>query len=236
MVSATSGISSWSGTVETIPAQSAPADVVGTSIVFLGVFDPLLLQPAYLAENALLTDSDLAQLRYQFLAAEIAILNLPWMQVVADPTKLMAATTTQSPIVEPVRDFIFALYETLKFRRVTAVGLNHDTHFGVRSEEVWHKVGHALAPKDDLWRRILVEPGTASLLIQGKRDDEFQGNVNVKVEPSALVHPGIYVNVNDHMVLADLDGDRLVKAAGEKLYASKARSDLIVAAIKELAQ
>jgi len=60
--------------------------------------------------------------------------------------------------------------------------------------------------------------------------------VNVKVEPSALVHPGIYVNVNDHMVLADLDGDRLVKAAGEKLYASKARSDLIVAAIKELAQ
>jgi hypothetical protein len=220
---------------EAIPAQSAPADVVGTSIVFVGVFDPLMLQPAYLAENALLTDSDLAKLRYQFLASEIAILNLPWMQLVAEPGKLLASTTPESPIIEPVRDFVLTFYEALKSRHVTSVGLNHDTHFGVRSVEVWHKVGHTLAPKEPVWQKALVDPGTASLLIQGKRDDEFQGSINVKVEPSIRIIPGIYLNVNDHMTLADADSDRLVNLATEKLYTSKARSDLILASLKELA-
>jgi hypothetical protein len=220
---------------EAIPAQSAPADAVGTSIVFIGFFDPLLLQPAYLAENALLTDSDLAKLRYQFLAAEIAILNLPWMQLVVEPGKFLASTTIESPIIEPVRDFVIGFYETLKVRNVTAVGFNHDTHFGVRSVEVWHKVGHALAPKEPVWQKALIDPGTLSLSIQGKRDDEFQGNINVKVEPSVRITPGIYLSVNDHMILAEADSDRLVNSATEKLYTSKARSDLILASLKELA-
>lgn len=220
---------------EAIPAQSAPADVVGTSIVFVGVFDPLMLQPTYFADNGLLGDSDLAKLRYQFLAAEIAIVDLPWMRLVAEPGKLLASTTPESPIIEPVRDFIFTFYEVLKVRHVTAVGFNHDTHFGVSSVEAWHKVGHSLAPKEPVWVKALVDPGTASLSIQGKRDDEFQGTINVKVEPSLRISPGIFLSVNDHMTLAEPDSDRLVNLATEKLYTSKARSDVILASLKELA-
>jgi hypothetical protein len=222
--------------VEKIPAQSAPADLIATSIVLAGAFDPMHLQPSYLAENDLLSEGDLAQVGYQILAPEIGVLTLPWMQVIVEPTKLMATTTLESPLVEPVRDFVFSFYDTLKVRHVTAIGFNHDTHFAVRSEEVWHKVGHQLVPKEGLWRTVLVEPGTASVMIRGKRDDKLAGHVNVKVEPSLRLHPGIYVNVNDHIELGELDSDRLVSTAGENLESSKKRSDAIIVALKGLAE
>jgi hypothetical protein len=42
----------------------APADLVGTTIVLVGVIDPMVVQPAHLASNGLLAEGDLAQLRY----------------------------------------------------------------------------------------------------------------------------------------------------------------------------
>ena len=222
--------------VETIPANNAPADLIATSIVFLGAFNPMDLQPSYLAEHDLLSTSEKAQVGYQVLAPEIGVLTLPWMQVIIEPSKLTATTTLGSPLLEPVRDFVFSFYDSLEVKHVRAVGVNHDTHFAVRSEEIWHRVGHRLVPKEDFWRNFLVEPGTASVTIKGKRDDKLAGHVNVKVEPSNLVHPGVYVNVNDHIELNEVDSVRLVILAAENLVASKKRSDAIVAALKGLAE
>src|SRR5438128_983543 len=136
------------GTFATVPATGAPADLVGSAIVLVGAFDPMLVQPANLLSNGLLAESDFAQLRYEVLASEVSVMNLPWMQLILEPTKLSASTTLVNPIAEPVRDFVFGLYATSKIKHVTQVGLNHDTHFGVPSEEAWHKIGHLLAPKD----------------------------------------------------------------------------------------
>jgi hypothetical protein len=62
---------------EIIPANSAPADMIGSSIVMTGPFDPMHLQPSYLAEHGLLSDGDLAEIRYQILAPEVSVLMLP---------------------------------------------------------------------------------------------------------------------------------------------------------------
>jgi hypothetical protein len=158
------------------------------------------------------------------------------MQLSIEPHRLTASTTLESPISEPVSDFVFAFYETLKVRSVRAIGLNQDTHFAVHSMEVWHKIGHALVPKDPVWREILVEPGTAAVAIKAKRDDDLVGAINVRVEPSARLHPGIFVNVNDHIELGELDSDRLMGVAGEKLVTSKERSEKIIAALKRIAE
>jgi hypothetical protein len=221
-------------TFVTVPATGAPADLVGAAIVLVGAFDPMLVQPANLASNGLLAESDFAQLRYDVLTPEVSVMSLPWMLVILEPTKLTASTTLANPIGEPVKDFIFALYATSKIKHVTGVGLNHDTHFAVPSEEAWHKIGHLLAPKDTLWRKVLKEPGTLSLSIRGKRDDGLSGQINVKVEPSLRIHPGIYINVNDDLAVGGRTSDQLVDLAGEKWDESKRRSDEIVATIKSL--
>jgi len=223
--------------VVTIPAAGAPADFVGTTIVLVGPFDPLLLQPASLAEKGLLAKDDLAQLRYEILAPEVSIMRLPWIVATVEPMKLTGATTLESPIADPVRDFIFGLYATVPRGHLTAVGLNHDTHFAVRTEEAWHKLGNFLAPKDQLWRRVLKNPGTTSLRIRGERDDGMRGQVNVKIEPSLRIHPGIYININDHFSAGDgpdADPERLFDLASEQWTNSMRRCDDIVAAVKGL--
>lgn len=219
---------------EVIAAQSAPTDFGGQSVVIGGAFDPMLFQPGFLSSEGLLSEGDLEQLAYQVMAPEITVMRLPWMQVIVEPNKLVASTTPESPLWEPVWDFIFAFFDATPSKMVSAVGLNYDTHFAVGSEETWHQIGHQLVPKEQLWDKILAKPGTASVTIRGVRDDELMGHLNVKVEPSLRVHPGVYVNFNDHMEFGASGGERVLDIVGQKLVASRARWDTILSALKEL--
>ena len=225
----------------TVPAAGAPADFVGTTIVLVGDFDPMQVQPSILLAAGLLGEDDLADLRYEVLAPEISVLKLPWMELIVEPSKLTAATTMGNPVGELVRDFVVGFCNMIPVKKLTAMGLNHDTHFGVSSEEAWHRVGDKLAPKDELWRKILRAPGMRSLTIKGERDSALPGYVNVKVEPSLRIQPGIYINVNDHFAKAQLQPGSPLEPLGEPAQLvglgwseSQRRSDDIVAAIKGL--
>jgi hypothetical protein len=41
-----------------------------------------------------------------------------------------------------------------------------------------------------------------SLTIQGERPDSYEGHISVKVEPSVKYRPGIFIDINDHYLLA----------------------------------
>lgn len=78
------------------------------------------------------------------------------------------------------------------------MGVNKVVHFSIDTAEEWHAIGHRLAPKEGVWNDVLSEPGTRSLLVEGKRPDGHRGYIRVKVEPSTPHHPGVSVEVNDH--------------------------------------
>jgi hypothetical protein len=223
-----------------LAAPNVPADLVGTSIMVRGKFDPLILQPSRLIENGLLDESDVSDLRYDVLTPDIAIAVLSWMKISVERDKILAASTLKSPAGEPVRDFFLGFLDIMPVKVCTALGINHERHFPARTEDLWHEVGHALAPKEAVWSKVMEKPGLLSLTIQGERQDEQKGKVNVKVEPSARIKPGIYVQINDHY---DADGERLAEspdhvlvALTEKWDQSIQMSDRIVAAVKELAK
>jgi hypothetical protein len=222
----------------TVPAAAAPSDLTGTSVVLVGSFTPAIVQPAHLIGAGLLTEADLAQLRYEILAPEVSVMQVPWMSLVLEPGKLTAQSTLQSPVGEPVRDFVFGFCATLPVKQFTSAGINHDTHFAVSSPEIWHSVGHTLAPKETVWAKVLKEPGMLSLAIQGKRDDDLLGHINVKVEPSIRITPGIYLNVNDHFQAGEEEFKRdpayLLGTIADNWSASKRRSDSILAVVKAL--
>jgi len=70
------------------------------------------------------------------------------------------------------------------------------------SEEAWHAFGHRLTPKEP-WAGILQEPGMRSLTMEGLRPDSLKGYIRVRVEPSVRVHPGVFININDHYEVKD---------------------------------
>jgi hypothetical protein len=81
------------------------------------------------------------------------------------------------------------------------MGINRQFHYPLASEKTWHAVGHHLAPKDE-WRDVLGDPGTLSLVVEGKRPDERSGYIRVTVQPSNRINFGISVEINDHYELS----------------------------------
>jgi hypothetical protein len=215
-----------------------PGDISGASIVLLGTFDPLHAQPADLLWKGLLNERDVTELRYEAAMPDLVIATLPWMRIIIERERLMAAATLQSPAAEPVRDFVIGLAELMLVRHVTAVGLNRDQHFATPSQEVWHRIGHLLAPKDVLWDRLLKSPGLQSLSIRGDRPDGEQGFIVVKIEPSTVVPHGIYVHVNDHFQataeVLESNPYKVLDVLTDRWSESMLRADQVIAGVKGL--
>jgi hypothetical protein len=87
------------------------------------------------------------------------------------------------------------------------MGINSSAHFQLRDEESWHTFGHLIAPKSRIWDAILESPGTLSLTVNGKRPDGLTGHVNAKVEPSAQLPLGIFIETNEEFVKQQTDTD-----------------------------
>jgi hypothetical protein len=206
--------------VSVIPAATAPADLVGYSIVLVGRFDPMSFQPSMLLKNGLLNEADLADLSYEMLFKEVCIIRLPWLVLTVEPQKLSAITTLQTPAAEPIRDFVLDFAEELPDGRFTALGINRDTHIAIKSNEHYEmlleRITASLSPfglsKDGLerepldWHGILQPTVLRSIAFQGQRDDDTRGMALVRLEPSTRLSPGIYILVNDHF---DADPSRL---------------------------
>jgi hypothetical protein len=209
------------------------------NFVLIGVFNPTLLQPANLLKTGALTDADVLELQYDILAPEVAVAKLPWATAIVERDKLVFSTTLQAPAAEPVRDFLLEVVDLQPIKRFTALGINNELHFGISSPDKWHKFGHRLVPKDDLWNKFLKEPGTRTVMVQGKRSDGARGSINVKVEPSTQLNPGIFVQVNDHFdadpETLEKDPEQLLTHLTERWPAIIKRCDQIVAAIREFA-
>lgn len=170
----------------------------GVNIVLLGQFNPAFFQPAWLAAENLVRPQEADSAEVQLIHPEAAVMRLEWLQlhVVRDRFQ---ATTIQSPYFEPLRDLVVGIFSLLNHTPLAALGINHEFHFRLDSEQQWHDLGDRLAPKHD-WG-LLKTPGMRSLVIEGQRDDGFDGHVLVKVEPSRRFEHSIYVEVNDHYEL-----------------------------------
>lgn len=77
------------------------------------------------------------------------------------------------------------------------------------SDEVWHRVGHKLAPKD-IWNMSLPEPvGLVALNVQSPRNDELPGKINVSLKSAA--ENNIVIDINSHI---DIHEDGAISPTG----------------------
>lgn len=177
--------------------MTAPSlEMEGTEIVLIGNFNPKIVQPAWLASEGLVPKGEAEVAKLHIVHPELTSFSLGWVSVQVT-TDRFVATTDRTDCYEPCRDLVQGIFQLLKYTPVATMGINRNMHYRMASEEDWHAVGHKLAPKAQ-WEGILAQPGLKSLLMQGQRPDDHKGFVFVRVEPSAKVRPGVYVNVNDH--------------------------------------
>jgi hypothetical protein len=170
-------------------------EIEAASFVMIGSFNPLIFQPRWLATQGLIRQEEADSAKPLIIQQEIAHFSAEWfeLQVLADRFTLVARDAEH---LEPARDLVLGLMRILPHTPVSVLGLNKLTHTKMPSEDIWHKLGHLLAPKDH-WDGIVARPGMRILQIQGSRPDLEGPILRIKVEPSLKVTPhGVYIEVN----------------------------------------
>lgn len=202
-------------------------DLDGTSLVLVGAFNPRIFQPAWFVRNELLPEGVESTANVEIINNDLCAFETDWfrLEVLSDRLVLRSLAT---PAMESLRDLLFGTFRVLRHTPVHRVGLNTHAHYRLPSEETWHQFGHRLAPKEELWSPVLNSPGTLTLVIQGTRPDDYDGHVRVKVEPSAQVTYGIFIETNDEYRRLDADSATWVEDVLTKQWdASRSRAEQI---------
>ena len=151
------------------------------SIVLIGSFNPQIFQPFWFSHNNLVQSTEAEAVHLDVIAMDITSFRFPWLNVQVFREKFLAITTDESQFL-PLRDFVIGTFQLLGHTPVRQMGINRDIQFEMASEKDWHQIGHNLAPKQ-LWKKYLKKPGLKSLVINGEREDGYNGEINVSVRP-----------------------------------------------------
>ncbi|MDL5156023.1 hypothetical protein [Actinomycetospora termitidis] len=174
---------------------SSPA-IEAASIVLAGSLNPGIFHPQWFARHDLIRSAEAEEAQEVLVTAEYSRFETEWFSIEVLPDR-MSLLTQLSPYYPLLRDLALSIIQILPHTPIQAVGLNRSAHYELDNEELWHSVGHRLAPKD-VWNDILKSPGTRRLTVQGERPDTHKGMILVTVEPSLRLGHGLFVDINDH--------------------------------------
>lgn len=151
------------------------------SIVLIGSFDPMIFQPFWFSQNSLIQYTEAESATIDLITKDVTLFRLKWLTIQVTRDRFLAMTDDESHFL-PLRDFVVGTFQLLESTPIKQMGINREIQYEIASEETWHKIGHVLAPKK-LWNEHLKNPGMKSLVISGKRDDKYIGEINVTVRP-----------------------------------------------------
>jgi len=168
------------------------------SITMVGSFNPSIFQPRWLGSLDLIRVQEAENSTIDIIQAQVADFQTDWfrMQVLQNRFLLQSLDATH---YGPLRDLAAGVFTLLSHTPVSRMAMSRWFHYKMESAQEWHNFGHKLAPKE-LWFPLIEVPGLRSMVMQGKRRGVSDGNLFVKVEPSLLVQPGLFVEVTEDFV------------------------------------
>ena len=217
--------------------HAGQSDTGGVSIVALGSFNPRIFQPAWLVQHGLVPEGEAEAARFEMFDRELMQLGLPWAEMLVRPDRLQIQSLEELTDPGQIRDLAIGIMTLLPHTPVSRLGINVWGHYRVASMEVWHEIGHRLTPKD-LWSEVLDHPGMLKVEIQGTRSDDREGAINVIVQPSGEVTPGVFINVNDDVLFeeARATAHGAQKALAEMWEPAQTRADAVMNRVMSLAR
>src|SRR5438128_7714194 len=156
------------------------------TLVFVGSFNPAIFHPEWFGRMKLVAEQDAkdALPDLKFLSHEAADVTVAGIHLQCLPERLTLSTPNPARY-EQLQELTVAMLEILPHTPFRACGINHSVHYSVHSENYWHAIGHALVPKEPIWKPLLPDPRTQSVSVKQKREGNFPGDINITVEPSS---------------------------------------------------
>ncbi len=203
-------------------------EILSSSIVAVGSFNPPLISVDWLQHNGLVgaSDAEGARARPDFLVSRQMTrfqTDLALVQVFEGQLSIQSV----APVSPALCDLATGIFDLLPHTPVNAVGLNFMAHFKAENFTLYHKVGDVLAPKA-IWNTIFPNMNIGiqdlTMIVQeGMRDDQLEVKPNhrrVTVQPSLQIRAGIFLQINNHYGLG-VTGRPLAAAGDASLVARK---------------
>jgi hypothetical protein len=181
--------------------NSLNAEVEGLTIVLVGSFNPAIFQPAWLAAQKLIPEAEAEKAAINVITPDVAVFSIGWAALSIEKDKFIVESD-QPAFYEAARDLIFGIFRVLRHTPVKYLGINCRSHFRVEKPEMLLTMGHLLAPKV-YWNDVVKNPLLRSMRMLSERTDGHHGSVNVTIEPSLRITPGVFLQVNDHFEFPD---------------------------------
>lgn len=171
------------------------------SIVFIGDFNPVIIQPFWLAHKKLIRDQEAEDAKDVLVHNELVKFDLGWAYLEITKNRF-EIRTSKEPYFEVVKDLALSIFKVLKDTPIKVLGINHIKHFILTDEELYN-FGDKLAPLSN-WNEFLSDPKMLFLeIIEQKRKDGLKGHIRIKVHPSDQVGKGVVINLNDNFSLRE---------------------------------
>ena len=173
------------------------AEVAGANVVVLGSFNPKIFQPAWFAANGLISKLETEDEDTEIVHTDVSICHIgDWLRVEVTKDRFHASTE-QEAYFGALIDFVLGTFTLLPHTPAGILGINTSMHYKIGSTEAWRGIGDELAPKKR-WQKFMKTPGMTRVEMRDERTKGPVGYLKVGLEPSIRVHPGVYVNTNDH--------------------------------------
>ena len=223
-------------------------EISGTTVVFVGSFNPVIFTPAWFELHGLLPSGTAENAALELAHPQATQFNAEWLHLNVGIERLMAETT-QSPDVR-VRDLMVRTFkEHLNHTPLKALGINRNVHFDVKTTDNRDRIGRKLAPIEPwgAWGDVIggggMHGGGLTSITMSQNDPEGRpkgGRISVRVEPSMKIgdgRTGVFVNVNDHYecdASQQDSADAVIQLLEENFDASVQRSNGLIDQVMSL--
>jgi len=180
-------------------------EVDAASIVLRGSFNPAIIQPRWLGAKGLVMEAEATDAKVEIITPDVSSFAMGWVHLQVTTDKF-SATALEAGRARSLRDLVNGIFGLLEHTPLQALGMNRTMHFRLPGEVEWHAVGDLLVPKDP-WKELIEKPGMLSVVVQGRIAARPKALTNIKVEPSARIKPGVFVEVNEHYGITEIGGE-----------------------------
>ena len=184
------------------------AEILASAIVAVGDFNPAIFSPDWLERNGLMGKDDAdtvregSQSNSLIISHQVATFETKWfaLQVVENQFSLMS----KDAFSPALKDLAVGIFQLIPHTPVTAVGLNFMAHYKLTSEDEYHHLGDAIAPKK-IWNDLYPDEhaGLADLTIRIQRwtrgeQLNSKDEKRISLQPSNVLKFGAFLSYNDH--------------------------------------
>jgi len=171
------------------------------SIVFIGDFNPIIVQPFWLASKKLIKEKEAVDINVELIHNELNRFDLGWANIEITK-KRFEIRTSKEPYFETVKDLVLSIFSILSETPIEGLGINHIFHFALPNKVRYYEFGNKLAPLNK-WEGVLHDPRVLQFEITEQvRRDKLPGYLRVKINPSDQnLQFGVSININDHYSL-----------------------------------